>query len=661
MRTPQQEGNTGIAGWIAAGRIALGLALVLAVAPGPAQAVEFPPVSAAELGTSAPAREPNAPAIMLFYKGDLQVPHPLQERVTSVLTVNVREKILSEQGLEAGTVRIVHSSFTRLRGFEGRTVLRDGTIVPVPKDARFTTTASKAHRRFITSVAFPSVQVGAILDYRYQLYWDSFAFLEPWYFADTVPVVYSEITYHIPAGVEMGIWGFGPGIDRVRSESGSEMRNSTFRAWAENLESLPAEPYSLPSRDFSPRMMLVPRRVAAGGAPLRLLEDWESTCKLYKEMYRTALRDKYYTAKLAHSLVTKEAEDPRSKAVKLFRHVRDAIRTDEGAGPEPGEDVTVDKVLAAKHATAAEKALLLMALLDAVKVPAHLVWAGDRGDGAIDPKVPTPAWFSRVLVAADVGPDRIFLDPADALAAPGHIPPGLEGMPALLYDYEHPAIITLPEASWGDNRRSALIELEVGEDGSVKGHGTLTLTGHHAWEMMGAEDRRDETIDAWRDWLVDRLRAWSVLDVKVAQSIDEARVTVEWQLAPPDGSAGESEVLLETATPLGPVSLAASFPATGRRTPVLFDFADRDEVEWHVSWSAGWELEAVPAPQTYACAVGAHGATYEGDPMARRLVARRHLDVTRRMTTSTADYVALRELFLRAQRSDAQVLVLRHR
>jgi hypothetical protein len=298
--------------------------------------------------------EPNARAVILALRGDLKMPDPRKEATPSILTVSVREKILTEKGLDEGTVRIVHSSFTRLHDFEGRTILPDGTIVPLPRDASFTTTASKAKRRFVTAVPFPRVEVGAILDYHYKLY-QTPRFLN----RGTSPATYrSSLRDPLPpsCGVKMRSGASGP-IDTAKTEQSSTPSERRF-ASAENLSSLPAEPYSFPAGDFSPRMMLVPRSVDVDGLPVLLLENWQSTCGLYKESYRTALRDNYETRKLAGSLVAAVQKDASQKAAALFRFVRDNVRTDEGSDPAR-QGTTVDKVLARKHGPR-PKALLLL-------------------------------------------------------------------------------------------------------------------------------------------------------------------------------------------------------------------------------------------------------------------------------------------------------------
>src|SRR5258708_31434695 len=160
-------------------RAAAPLALALALAAR-AAAEGFPPITGAERTLTAVAGQPNAPAVILFRKGELHLLDPSRGELSSELVVRQRLKILTEAGKEQGDVKIVHSGAVRLQGFEGRTILPDGTVVPVPKDATFKRTVSRARRYYVTSVAFPAVQVGAILDYQYRVKWDSIFFLEPW-------------------------------------------------------------------------------------------------------------------------------------------------------------------------------------------------------------------------------------------------------------------------------------------------------------------------------------------------------------------------------------------------------------------------------------------------------------------------------------------------
>src|SRR5690349_4237662 len=92
----------------------------------PAGAADFPPLTEAERSLSA-ATQPDAPAVVLFRKGELWLLNAARgDEVSSRLVVRERWKILSTAGQEYGNARISHSGHFRLVHLAGRTVLPDG-------------------------------------------------------------------------------------------------------------------------------------------------------------------------------------------------------------------------------------------------------------------------------------------------------------------------------------------------------------------------------------------------------------------------------------------------------------------------------------------------------------------------------------------------------
>src|SRR4051812_14674581 len=259
-------------------------ALILALlASRGAAAADFPPITDEERALTSVPGEPNAPAVVLFRKGEfLMAGYGLRGGMTSLLRVQVRMKILTEAGKSNGEVVIAHSDVKRLHGFQGRTVLPDGRIVPLAADARFVRKTSLSHKTFTTAVAFPAVQVGAILDYQYELGFDSIFYLEPWHFSDEIPVRYSEVVFKTPFDLAVQAWSralTGVQVQRDRNVAGY-----ATRAWVENLPSVPDDPHGPPFLDLAAQMLLLPTAMnGAGHVPL--FESWSRTCELMPRDY----------------------------------------------------------------------------------------------------------------------------------------------------------------------------------------------------------------------------------------------------------------------------------------------------------------------------------------------------------------------------------------
>src|ERR1700740_1186060 len=95
-------------------RAAATSALALAFAAA-ASAEAFPPITDEERALTAVPGQPNAPAAVLFRKGELHMMDLSRQEVSSTLEVRVRLKILTAAGKERGTVQIAHSGSRRPR------------------------------------------------------------------------------------------------------------------------------------------------------------------------------------------------------------------------------------------------------------------------------------------------------------------------------------------------------------------------------------------------------------------------------------------------------------------------------------------------------------------------------------------------------------------
>ncbi len=634
-------------------------ALAAAVCLSPrAAAVEFPPITDEERALKAVAGEPNAPAVVLSKNAEFWLMDLSRQDVSSRLVSRVRIKVLTEQGKGMGEVEIPHSSFVRLNRLEGRTVLPDGRVLPLPKEARFERRLSRSEKRFVTSVAFPSVEVGAILDYEVELRFDTFYYLEPWYLSEEIPVRRAEIVYHVPAEMGVQAWSRDPFKAGLRTETSRVAGGgSKVRVWAEKLPPIADEPFGLPFEDLATQTLLLPAVYADEVLHYPLMKDWASTSDLIlKEQYDKARRKDGAAQRKARALAAKGT--PREKATALYRFVRDEIANEDLEGVTLRDGATVDGVLARGSGDSAEKALLLEQMLRAVGVKAQPVWAAERSRGTIDPQIANPGWFHRVLVAADLGGERVFLDPSDRALGFGQLDPDLEGTAALIPDTKKPEGLTLPATPFDHNRRRATVDLALDDAGVVSGTGTLLLTGHHAWSRIGWLESREQELEAWKEWLQESFAEFQVSEVKVEESVEDRTVRLTWAMAQRAEESLGDEVSLKPSAPLGPTQQPFALPAASRRSPVLFSFADRDEVELKLRWPAGWSLDVRPQPVRHDGGLGLLEATLEVDAAGHALTYRRAVEIRERQATSREQYEAVRSLFAAVEKSDAQALVL---
>ncbi len=426
----------------------------------------------------------------------------------------------------------------------------------------------------------------------------------------------------------------------------------------ENLPAVPDEPHTFPFSDLSTRFMVVPTEVLIRGSRVPIFDSWKSVCKTFEVNFYKPVRNKSkHVEKLAAKLAS-GAKDARSKAAAVHGFVRDEIRTTASYGVFVDPTTSVNEVLADRQGTVTEKALMLQAMLESLKLDPQLVWVGDRSEGRIDLAVANPGWFEKMIVRVELDGEEVFLDPTDRRLGFARLSPFVEGTEALLFDRKKPEVITLPRQSFDDNVRRAVLDLELDEEGRLSGTGSLELHGHHAWSRLRWKDDEESTAEAWQEWLDDRFEGYESSDVAVAGSLDEQRLEVTWSLAQREEEVLGDEASLRPCRPLGPVKQPFSLPPEQRRTPVQFLFGHRDEVELRLTWPEGWELDVTPEPAELEAEIGSVDVALEVDEAQRRLSFQRRFDIRGAEFGGRDKYAMLRDLFERMEKSDAQELVL---
>ncbi len=630
----------------------LTLALLALALPASSATADFPPITAPEKALTAVAGEPNAPAVVLYRKGVFQMEH-VGKQSDSIFTVQARIKVLTEAGKEHGEIVLPHDSFRRLKYLKGRTVLPDGKVLELSEKDVFKRQASRLDGYYATAAALPGVEVGAILDYEYQLRYRSLYRLVPWHFQSRIPTLHSEISYVVPEWI-----GFRPWAkvlpDRFHQEIDKQPKGRTLRAWMKDMPSIPEEPFSFPFGDLSNQFMILPTQYQFSGRQIDLLTSWPTVCDRQKSLYYDHRKNDGKARKKARELAATAGGDKREQAAAVYRFVRDGIQLESLYGIFVREGASVDSVISQGRGDEADKALVLQSMLEALKISTDLVWVADRAGGKKDLNTPNPGWFDRMIVRVDLGGETVFLDPSDRRLGFGYLPPGLEGTEALLYHSRKPEVIQLPVTPWQENRRRAVVDLALDDEGRLGGSGSLQLAGHHAWEQMRGQGDA-ESAEAWREWLEGSFSDFTVTGVEVSEAPDERRIQVSWSMQQPEEEVLGDEASLRVSRPLG---IGTNPFKTARRNPVRFSFTDRDQVELSLTWPEAWRVDVLPRVADFAGPVGAFIAGVDHRPAERLLSTTWRVDVVRQELTSPALIAAIGELLSVVENADGQNLVL---
>lgn len=618
-----------------------------------AAAKEFPPVTDAERQLENLDWEPGAPAVVIYRDAELRFRDYVRD-ANSRLLVEERVKILTDEGVEAGVREIPHSRFLRLGTVEARTLAPDGSSIPVGEDAIFTERRSRSSRSYVTKVTFPSVTRGSILDLRFELFWDSFYYLDPWLFHQDLPVLRSEISYLKPDNLTVTTWGRQTGPQEFQVESTKAPGGMRIDIAMENLGALPNEPFSFPDIDLSSRFMVVPTRIFYSGSRIDLLSDWPGVCETFEdEVYLDFLKNQKRDVKAKAKELTVDAAETAAKVEKIFAFVRDEVSMEDSLGVFLSSERDAGDVLKSLSGSSAEKTLLLRALLDVVKVESEALWVADRREGGVVPDVPNPAWFTGVILRAHFDGRSVYLDPNDHGNAVGTLMPHLEGTIAVNCQNKKEPASNLPGRPAESNQRTARLKFTVDGDGALHGEGAMLLEGHAAWRRLGVYENDDAARDGWEERLGEQFPGFIVDDLTVEESVEQQQVTLRFKLTQREEDVLGDELSLRPSRPLGQTQPFA-LPIDKRRTPVLMPFGYSDQSVVELAWPEGWDLERLPQNAQHDGPAGRFTSQFTVNETARTLRYERSFSLNNHQFIGDEAYGALRELFDAASTSDVQ-------
>jgi hypothetical protein len=165
--------------------------------------VEFGKVSASDFSNTSYDLDPDAGAVVLFDKGELDFVTDNKGWFELRLKRHCRIHILKNSGFEAATVGVplYHRGRMeeRINQIEAVTYsLEDGKIIKsvMKEDGIFKVKHNKNWDE--TKFTLPNVKEGVIIEFEYQVKSDYFYIINPWMFQGSFPVLWSELTFEIP-------------------------------------------------------------------------------------------------------------------------------------------------------------------------------------------------------------------------------------------------------------------------------------------------------------------------------------------------------------------------------------------------------------------------------------------------------------------------------
>jgi len=479
-----------------------------------------------------PEGYPEANAVVLFDIGRLEIS---DQRID--LERHVRIKILNKSGIaEVGDVGFSYDDDDKIRGLKAQTITPDGKKHKVGKKEFYTRSyGSREYKSF----AFPALDSGCIIEYKYTNTNDRFQRLDPWYFQSDIYTLYSEFAMllwpgfvYSSATVQMPLQYREPKKEFLPNpDDPYGRRNQKFTWNLYNLKPVKEEPY-MSFRDNY--LAAIYNQLVSYETPrskYTYIKDWHDIGERFQFTIDEYINKKKEIKKIVDSL-TAGIETPLEKAKTIFNHVTTEYKT---RVDERGYYFTNDKIsglIDNKCGTEDEKNILLVEMLKAADLKAWQVLIGTRDKTVFIPQLYQASQFNHIISFVDLGSSSYYLDAASAYCPFGVLPPESRATGGLLVDGRNSEIVRIIYEE-PKTYRCDRTQMFVNCDGSVSCSTTVIFCGYFA-SSYGQRCDRKQPEEFVEDYFLDKLDATyqmkepcfkhdslDILEMDVAYSLDD--------------------------------------------------------------------------------------------------------------------------------------------
>ena len=507
-----------------------GLLLLVSAAPALVHA-QFEQPSKAELEMASDPKAPGAPAVFLDRVEVTDDPHHFA-------TIYARIKVLTEQGKEAATVHVDprinfvyhatgdnssrmgqtsnhwdapdmnHSGEDRpnelmefkvkseVSALQGRTIHADGKIVPLAASSLKPVAGSQNEFEF----TLPDVQVGDVLEYRYQIRYDRFEGAPDWqiqkpYFVHHAHFAFSPDERFSQARTKAGSAGMqnsalvdnhGESMLDIRSGTilppGTTVRAEAIGGYSLDMNDVPAfpkEPYASPAEGQAYRVSFyyVPT--------LDERDFWQRQMDFWNKTLNRYIAPTPPLQSLVKEL-TGGMTSPMQKAKALYAFTARIENTDFSfdGEPETGSETIpgghVDRILTDKKATSNEIAYLYLAMARVAGLNAQPERIASRSRRLFSVQFRTAAQLDSVVIALNIEGQQITVDPGTRMAPFGVLHWAHSAAAGLTLANGKVETVITPAQKSADNAILHVGNVNVSAKGDVSGTLKIAFLGQEA-------------------------------------------------------------------------------------------------------------------------------------------------------------------------------------
>lgn len=498
-------------------RISLSVALFLAlVSPASLLHAQFQEPTKEELQMTSDPKAPGAAAVYLNLEETTDDPlhyHSFYARI----------KVLQEKGKDLGTVEIPyqHGDF-KVTDIHARTIHSDGTVIPLVGKPEDLLTSKSGDKQFGRKVfTLPSVEVGSILEYSYQLRYDDNHSSSPYWQIQQPYFVHKAHYAFTPS--KTFLHGTQNSASQVLIDSHGHAVNSLIwwqvlpegvklvtdqiGRFSIDVTDVPA----IPDEEWTPPLGSLLYHVQFYYKSTFDTQDfWITEAKRWsKDVDHFAEPSKPIQA--AVSGIIAPGDSDREKARKLYKAVQALENTDFSRAKGQAELKQLGLHLAKraedtwsqKSGSSEDIALLYLAMLRAAGLTAYDMKVVNRDEALFAPGYLNFDQLDDDIVLVTLDGKEVALDPGEKMCPFAMMHWKHAGATGIRQSPEGRAVASSPLLPYTANSLMRVGELTVDNHGAVSGNIQFIMTGQDAlrWRQVALRNDADEVKKSFDRWL----------------------------------------------------------------------------------------------------------------------------------------------------------------
>ena len=400
---------------------------------------------------------------------------------------HIRIKILNENGLEEANRAISYYSKDNIQKIikvraQTSNLSLNGKIEKQSLSSKDIYEIDESDGWSQLRLAFPSVQVGSIIEFTYTTVSENIVFLKNWNFQSDLPTVYSEFSALIPESLDYNILYQG---GRLIRKYGSQTTNK----WTlNNLSAIDyEEAYTTTPLDYMERMRFqlsgyytsdATSDLVGSGLKFKSLRlTWGELGKelLADVKIRSYLRNSKKQSELA-SQISSSSEGNREKISKIYSFIQKELKWNLDLGRYPKH--SFKELLDKKSGSSADLNLLLVGLLKIAGFEARPALISTRKHGKVFKEYPLLSQFNNLVAYVRVGEEDQLIDVTGRLLPFNVLPKrDLNGLAIVLTDDETKWVNIVPRFS---NKQSKVITMDMNDGENIQYNLNVKSEGYFA-------------------------------------------------------------------------------------------------------------------------------------------------------------------------------------